>query len=166
MPVKRTEASGEQRALFGRLSNVPFVVGAKPAKDLWSVNLHGRCILFDKDWSNQTNESPRETLLAVVDGETVPLTPSGEPRFHLHVDWSEVRWAKLVTQNLDLIGTDRAVAFHARQDSGRLFALYCLDKDIGRLMVLDEWIDLKPLATAPAVTAQPAVAAAGVSPRR
>ena len=142
---ERTVASGDQRALFEKLAQVPIVVGAKPFTDQWSVNLHGYCLLFDKDWSDKTNKTPRETLLAVRDGETVPLTSSGEPRFHFHIDWGAVRWATLVVQKLDLIGTNRTVAFHTAKEGPRLFALYCLHEDIHSVMTVDEWIDLKPL---------------------
>lgn len=142
MPVKRTVASGEQRALFKKLAQVPIVVGAKSDTDQWSVNLHGNCLLFDKDW--KTKETPRETLLAVRDRKAVPLTSSGEPRFHFHIDWTQVCWATLEVQKLDLIGTDRVVAFREDKEGARLFALYCLDKDIRAVMTVGESINLKP----------------------
>lgn len=149
MPVPRTVASVEQKAFFARLSAVPLVLGAKAPSDQWSVNLHGNILLYDKDWSTKTNKDPHETLLAIRDtNDAVPLTSSGEPRVHLHVDWRDVRWARLEVQPLDLIGTDRAVVFYLNKESTRLFALYCLDKDIGTVMALGKWIDLKPTGAA------------------
>ena len=142
MPI-RTVASSTQRALFERLSAVPFVLGAKPENDYWSVNLHGRFVLYDKDWSAKTQDSPHETLLAMRAEDAVSLTLSGEPLVHLHIDWGQIRWARFQVQALPLIGTDRVVAFYAKQEITRIFALYCLDKDVQGVMKLDEWLDLK-----------------------
>jgi hypothetical protein len=143
MPT-RTVASLRQRELFAKLAGVPVVVGAKSATDQWSVNLHGTVVLYDKDWSAKTDKDPQETLLAIRDDDGVPLTSSGEPRFHLHVDWREVRWARLEEQELRLIGLNRAVAFYASKDGGRIFALYCVDRDVRSIMAIGEWIDLSP----------------------
>jgi len=141
MPA-RTVASLKQRELFAKLAAVPLVVGAKAATDQWSANLHGTVVLFDKDWSSKTDKNPHETLLAIRDQDGVPLTSSGEPRFHLHVDWREVRWARLEEKDLRLIGMNRAVVFYASKDGGGLFALYCVDEDIRSVLAFGEWIDL------------------------
>jgi len=144
MPA-RIVASEAQRTFFEKLTSISLVLGAKPSSDAWSVNLHGKFVLYDKDWSSKTDKDPRETLLAIRDPNgAVPTTSSGEPLAHLHVVWTKVRWAKLELQELPLIGTDRAIGFYAHRDQPRTFAFYCTSSDVDAVLLLDEWVDINP----------------------
>jgi hypothetical protein len=76
-------------------------------------------VIFEKDWSLKTTTDPHETLLALCTSEPMAMTPSGEPLVHLHIDCKKRALARLEVQNLELIDTDRAIAFYAKPDEPR-----------------------------------------------
>lgn len=126
MPL-RNPASERQRDFFALLARAPHLVLSMPAAgagDAASVNAHGRFQLLDLLWpgAEDLRNHDRETLVAFSSDSTVQMSETNEPLVHLHVDWSQVRFAWIGARPMTLIGTDKEIVLCTQQDkSSRVF---------------------------------------------
>ena len=113
---RRVRASARQLEFIADLGQLPDVILNVKGGEHCAVNAHGRFGAFEKHWANADTD-PDETLLALdpaAGGGS--LTPSGDPRVHVHVDWNAVRWAIVRRRVLPLVGTDHEIVLCTDRD--------------------------------------------------
>ncbi len=140
---KRTTAHNRQRELFADLANMQGIVLTAKSGDSVSMNIHGAFELFDKHWYTE-DHLPRETMLALK--TDTPTPPTSEPAVHFHVDWNEVKWARIQPRRLKLINMDYEIVFCSEKHaSTRIFWFYLpegLDVQLFRAKWGEDWINL------------------------
>ena len=141
---ERTTANKLQRAIFKDISRLKKIALTTKATESLSVNIHGAFTLFDKHWRN-VSENPSETMLAL--NEDGLSKTQGEPSVHFHIDWREIRCARIQPRRLELINTDYEIVFcENRSSSSRKFWFYLKDSIETRLLIKKwgtDWISLQ-----------------------
>ncbi len=142
MPLRST-AQYKQRQFFEDLSNMEAMALTTKNEDSCAINIHGTFELFDKHW--QTEEDlPNETMLSLK--QDTPVPPTSEPAVHMHINWKEVKWARIQPRHLKLINTDYEIVFCSEQNSStRIFWFYLregIDTQLLRSKWGDDWINL------------------------
>jgi len=113
---RRVRASARQLEFMAGLEQLPDVILSVKGGEQCAVNARGRFGAFEKHW-NSADTDPDETLLALAPAAGAgSLTPSGEPRVHVHVDWNAVRWAIVRRRVLPLVGTDQEIVLCADRE--------------------------------------------------
>lgn len=141
---QRTVALTGHRVFFSDLSCVEELVLTTKNEDRCALNVHGRFELFDKHWQ-ALGPSQAETLLALREEGKAQANRS-EPRVHFHVDWGEVRWARIQPRRLELIDADFEVVFCSDRDPATRIFWFYLRNSVAvqslRKKWGDGWIDL------------------------
>lgn len=158
--ANRNPASEKQRDFFAfvaRASHLVLSMRERSEHDAASVNAHGRFQLLDKLWpgSEDARNHERETLLAFAHGATLEMADSDEPLVHLHVDWSQIRFAWMGDRPRTLIGTDKEIVLCTEKNKdSRVFWFNLKDWDVlppTNRWARDCWIDLESPAAKAAV---------------
>ena len=140
---QRTIAHNRQRELFADLSNMNGIVLTAKSGSMVSMNIHGSFELYDKHWHTEEH-SRKETMLALK--TDTPTPPTSEPAVHFHVDWDDVKWARIQPRRLKLINMDYEIVFCSEKNSStRLFWFYLqegLDTQLFRAKWGNNWINL------------------------
>ncbi len=140
---QRSIAQDKQREFFTDLSHMDAMALTTKNGDSCALNIHGSFELFDKHWQTK-DDSPNETMLALK--QNTPTPPTSEPAVHVHINWQEVKWARIQPRHLKLINTDYEIVLCYEQDSStRIFWFYLregIDTQLLRAKWGDDWISL------------------------